>query len=160
MCYSLPNVKWLSWTCFETYWIDFQWNKKTIIIFSAGGIPDMNMQMGPGPMGQRPRLGLLGQAPPGFMGGPGPMQGGPPGMQGPPNMQGPPRFPPPGKSLYQSSIVPIKDDTYYDWLCLILITTKKLYPEKVILQNNENWSPFVGFLVIDEVRFDSTDLVL
>ncbi|XP_063422981.1 serine/threonine-protein phosphatase 1 regulatory subunit 10-like [Mytilus trossulus] len=64
---------------------------------NQGLIPDMmNMQMGPG-MGPRPRLGLLGQAPPGFIPGPG-MQGAPPpGMQGPPpNMQGPPRFPPPG----------------------------------------------------------------
>lgn len=70
------------------------------ICFVIGLIPDMmNMQMGPG-MGPRPRLGLLGQAPPGFIPGPGMQVAPPPGMQGPPpNMQGPPRFPPPGKLL-------------------------------------------------------------
>ena len=70
-----------------------------MMFISVGLIPDMlNMGLAPGPMGQRPRLGLLGQAPPGFMGGLGPgIPGGPPPrMQGPPNMQGPPRFPPPG----------------------------------------------------------------
>jgi hypothetical protein len=58
-----------------------------MMFISVGLIPDMlNMGLVPGPMGQRPRLGLLGQAPPGFMGGLGPgIPGGPP-----PRMQGPP----------------------------------------------------------------------